>query len=1602
VGLSLSLRAAQVNMPEVNPVVENQSTSLSGVSLSGQHDENDTVTVSVNSGSLTMLNTANITFLVGNGTDDMTMSFSGDLASVNGALASLSYTPTTNYSGAATLTISTTGVEPDSQNSSLMVNASVNIEAARDQLLAGVTSLSDPVGAGPMIAYGTTSFIVSHYAGDKTSAMIAAATWGSGKVVAMPDHQWIGLGQHGGHASTATFYRNTMSWLSGSTSKTINVVTYNNQANYDWLIADGYTNVTNATNANLTTALTDADVFIAGWLGSNPDQSVLDATADYTRAGGGLFICDYGPGYQWWWGKKGYEAPGNILLREPGIGFSYGSGGAGSLNIDRATIHVSAAKALVIMSDPTSYTEVEQELAAEIFMKLGRVLPTSDPLLQQRDGVYELSYTSVTATPDNPVSLKTEQALLLVEAEKSLLVPLSEMVPHRSAEDVFGAIPAGAARVTKTITMNTGKARWLSTGLYVAPGEIATVTVPSSIAAAGYVLRVGGNVDDISRRDSWARHPFGCSRSFSLNATTVEIGNPFGGLIYIETGSEADTNPSFDATFTNVLEAPYFILGETTNAEWVGGVRNNPAPYAEMVCDGVIISLPSSMIRNVSNPHEIMTYWNDVVTRMDYVGGFEDLRQNAERINVDVQISVGLLHAGYPIQGPDWASEGLMDYNQLMTVGDWGYFHELGHEMQRRPDKKGNYYTFSGDVEVTVNIFANAALELKVPNAPPEGWGYSVDPCLVMQRALTAVSEGGTFDSKSNPYPFYFQLADGFGWDTYRAVFQTYHDDLLNNPSALPTNNQERKDQWFLRWSQTAGVNMKKFMVDQWGLTVSQSALDQVAGLPDWLPATGCVHDVDAPSGITSTVDLGGETQSYDGTATIGIVTQPANGTLTDNGDGTWDYQADEGFVGTDSFSYEVISSTGHISIVVVVIEVGQPLFGWWKLDETAQTTAADSSGHNKHGTVNGGAVWTTGKVGGSLLFDGVDDRIVMPTTAALVGQTDFTISAWVKVDPAAGSGVLIQQRQPSAEDPNYNGYDGEYIARVLDAGQVEFLIYNGGNQFNLTSTATVNDSQWHRVTIMRNGLTGKIFIDGVEDVTATGTAIKSLNPLKVVVGQDYRDGNQYFQGGIDDIRIYSYALEPDAILDLSNQKPGLTVATYQVDASSNVGDNVVTVDAQDPDGDTLSYAITGGDPNGDFAISQTGVISVAKPLDAMTQDSYELEITITDDGSPAQSVTETITINLETTNSAPYFNSTILNKPTVEVGVQVSGSLVSDSGDPDIGDVLSYSKLSGPAWLTVNSDGSYSGTPGQNNIGENTFLVEVKDSALANASATLSITVIEAGSLSSDVSPPTGQVQHGTAVGSIGNTLISDDSYLQLTERIKSRRSSLSYDWTFNITEPGSTVLLQVEAYHTANSEGDNFRFKYSTDGSNFTNALLVTKTSDDNATQSFELAGLSGYTGIVTVRVIDTDNTRRNDLLDTLYVDFLNLHVTSDVDGDKILDSWELANFGDLTSADGTTDADGDAVLDQSEWVGGTNPLSATDYLHISGMSNNGTEIGVTWASIEGRIYSVEYSLDLTEWNVLQAEIIGLANSTSVLDTDASRVNGAKIFYRVRVKQP
>jgi len=161
-------------------------------------------------------------------------------------------------------------------------------------------------------------------------------------------------------------------------------------------------------------------------------------------------------------------------------------------------------------------------------------------------------------------------------------------------------------------------------------------------------------------------------------------------------------------------------------------------------------------------------------------------------------------------------------------------------------------------------------------------------------------------------------------------------------------------------------------------------------------------------------------------------------------------------------------------------------------------------------------------------------------------------------------------------------------------------------------------------------------------------------------------------------------------------------------------GTVVGTVTASDPDaGQTLTYAITGGNTGGAFTInSSTGQITVASvaAVDFETTPSFGLTVQVTDNGSPTLSDTGTVTINLLDDDEVPEFVAPFPGDPSIVIIGQPFEFDFSAS-DEEAGP-LAYSLIAGPTWLSMDAaTGVLSGTPGRRaHLGDSDVTVRVSD----------------------------------------------------------------------------------------------------------------------------------------------------------------------------------------------------------------------------------------------------------------------------------------------------
>jgi hypothetical protein len=78
----------------------------------------------------------------------------------------------------------------------------------------------------------------------------------------------------------------------------------------------------------------------------------------------------------------------------------------------------------------------------------------------------------------------------------------------------------------------------------------------------------------------------------------------------------------------------------------------------------------------------------------------------------------------------------------------------------------------------------------------------------------------------------YDQLRAEFGWDAYKKVFAEYRD---LPKSERPKSDQDKRDQWMVRFSRAVGRNLAAFF-QAWSVPVTDGAVEQVNDLPQWMP----------------------------------------------------------------------------------------------------------------------------------------------------------------------------------------------------------------------------------------------------------------------------------------------------------------------------------------------------------------------------------------------------------------------------------------------------------------------------------------------------------------------------------------------------------------------------------------------------------------------------------------------------------------------------------------------------------------------------------------------------------------------------------------------
>jgi hypothetical protein len=192
---------------------------------------------------------------------------------------------------------------------------------------------------------------------------------------------------------------------------------------------------------------------------------------------------------------------------------------------------------------------------------------------------------------------------------------------------------------------------------------------------------------------------------------------------------------------------------------------------------------------------------------------------------------------------------------------------------------------------------------------------------------------------------------------------------------------------------------------------------------------------------------------------------------------------------------------------------------GYWRLGEKSGTTASDAAGANIGTYRNGALLGQPSLLPGdsantSVRFDGGNDYVDIPSSAALSPTAKVSLEAWIKpiALPSTGSFVSVASK-PESYSLQFNG------------PRLEFTIMQSGTRRRLQAPAgAIVTGQAYHVVGTYDGSTQRLYVNGAEVAHAplTGAVTANSNALDIA---SWSGGSEPFNGTIDEVAVYAGAL---------------------------------------------------------------------------------------------------------------------------------------------------------------------------------------------------------------------------------------------------------------------------------------------------------------------------------------------------------------------------------------------------------------------------------------------------------------------------------------------
>jgi len=191
----------------------------------------------------------------------------------------------------------------------------------------------------------------------------------------------------------------------------------------------------------------------------------------------------------------------------------------------------------------------------------------------------------------------------------------------------------------------------------------------------------------------------------------------------------------------------------------------------------------------------------------------------------------------------------------------------------------------------------------------------------------------------------------------------------------------------------------------------------------------------------------------------------------------------------------------------------------------------------NSHPLADGGYDRDWRATTSSIDFDGLNDYIDIGDNHDM--PTSFSVEAWILQQATTTSGTILSKRDTKIGAGNKRGYH-----LSMDSNYLNLTWYNasGAKLIDITSPHDISNNKWYHVAATFDGTTAIIYIDGVEVERDTPSSGPANTSAKFLIGAMYDSDTpntpkNYFNGYIDEVRLWSTALSVKQLREMMNQE---------------------------------------------------------------------------------------------------------------------------------------------------------------------------------------------------------------------------------------------------------------------------------------------------------------------------------------------------------------------------------------------------------------------------------------------------------------------------------